>query len=497
LPTDCWKKPSETQAVAHLKLALAGEPNLAEAHELLASIYLRSGQADAAIKHFEQAVSLRPALKVELAKLYQAQGQGQKAWRAATEASAWLTQELSRHPADHELRLRLAEALATTGRFSESLQALMDGLTLDPQGPFLMPAVRIMRLWAQRPGLNPTQRKQLLQQAATLLERKARLSEQERSTLAELYAELDRPGQAVAIWRELAEKEPRYHVRLAQFFAARGDREKAAEHAKAAIASLSKQLSDGPTQKQAVRFPLAEAYRLNAQFELAVETLEAGLEQAGPAERLAYRRALANCYLSWWLAEQAEGRGDMNRLRAALRYDPWNTEVVRILLGLMRQEGQSAREANQLLAAMLSRGEVPATVHLILGTEAWLRGQPDRARLHLRQAYALDPRMADAANNLAYVLAHSDPPDLQSALELINDPNNPEYRDTRGKILARLRRWKDALADLEFALKFRPADPELHIALAEVYDNLGMKHIADNHRQLATGTKQGLERADQ
>ena len=65
------------------------------------------------------------------------------------------------------------------------------------------------------------------------------------------------------------------------------------------------------------------------------------------------------------------------------------------------------------------------------------------------------------ANNLAWVLAFSPPVDLPRALELANAavnkvPNEPRFRGTRGQILARMEKWKEALPDLEEALKIFP-----------------------------------------
>jgi predicted Zn-dependent protease len=67
---------------------------------------------------------------------------------------------------------------------------------------------------------------------------------------------------------------------------------------------------------------------------------------------------------------------------------------------------------------------------------------------------------------------------------LDRDPANPTFLDTRGRIHLALGKWKDALADLEVVLQHAPATAGVHQALAEAYDKLGLRTLADEHRAL-------------
>jgi predicted Zn-dependent protease len=98
--------------------------------------------------------------------------------------------------------------------------------------------------------------------------------------------------------------------------------------------------------------------------------------------------------------------------------------------------------------------------------------------------------MPAVANNLAWILANGPDPDLPRALETINAvierwPGELRFRGTRGQILARMQRWKEALADLELALKVYPDSAQLHRALAETYEHLDAPGMAVEHRQRA------------
>jgi uncharacterized protein HemY len=67
-------------------------------------------------------------------------------------------------------------------------------------------------------------------------------------------------------------------------------------------------------------------------------------------------------------------------------------------------------------------------------------------------------------------------------------PDNAGFRNTRGRILARLGRNAEAAPDLEFAAPrlTNPADSaQARLLLAKVYDALGKTKAADEQRRLA------------
>jgi predicted Zn-dependent protease len=88
------------------------------------------------------------------------------------------------------------------------------------------------------------------------------------------------------------------------------------------------------------------------------------------------------------------------------------------------------------------------------------------------------------------LLTMDTPPDLERALAIIqsvltNAPGNPEFRDTRGKILLKLGRYQDAITDLEYALPSLGAAINTHRALAQAYEPLGLSQLVQEHLRLA------------
>ena len=195
-------------------------------------------------------------------------------------------------------------------------------------------------------------------------------------------------------------------------------------------------------------------------------------------------------------ASNLELASRISLLEQALHFAPNHPGVLTAIAQLSTQETPDADQARVWLKDALARGDAPATVHLILGTSAAAKGDHALASLHLEQAHRLDPRLSVATNNLAYVLAHADPPQTERALQLIEAalqaiPNHPEYHETRGQILLQLGRPKDAIQDLELALKAIPVTRRggVHDGLARAYEALGDRDLAQRHRKLADEIK--------
>jgi uncharacterized protein HemY len=99
--------------------------------------------------------------------------------------------------------------------------------------------------------------------------------------------------------------------------------------------------------------------------------------------------------------------------------------------------------------------------------------------------------LTDAANNLAWVLAHQEHPDLPRALEIaskaIDDAPSasPTLLGTRGEIYGQLENWRAARRDLEATVPALNGRPTFHALLAEVYDHLDEPTLAKQQRALA------------
>ncbi|MFV1966209.1 MAG: hypothetical protein ACC628_12360 [Pirellulaceae bacterium] len=296
-----------------------------------------------------------------------------------------------------------------------------------------------------------------------------------------------------------AEQEPRSLLPLARIYTLQGN---------AAQAQLAAQKSRDHYRESALADPAsvearitrvearilwadAEAF-LNNHVQAEVALLE-GVEETGDPR---YRAALARLYASWFDALAATsadaGESRLDLLDRGLEFNSSESLLLTRLATLTAGEGDEAQAARDRLNRLLAQSRAPATVYLILGQNAIASGDLGHALYHLEHAFERAPRAPVVLNNLAWVLATKDPPQLQRALDLADAavkllPSHADIRDTRGQILHKLGRDKEALPDLELALRELAGDKALHGALAEVYESLGHGDLAAEHRRRLAG----------
>jgi len=311
--------------------------------------------------------------------------------------------------------------------------------------------------------------------------------------LARLWLAVKNFDQAAEHLRAVVPQRPDLRVALADVYLAQGDTARGKDELKLAAEHLQRVVAAEPANGQA-RILWAQALAKGEAFEQAERVLVEGL-LADPNGQV--RQALAGfCIARYDQTRQAGAQvnSGIEHLQRALTYAPNNVEALTRLAALSTEAGPDVPQARALLKDALARGETPAAVHLVLGTAAASVDQVDEAKMHLEQAYRLNPKAPAILNNLAWVLATAKPPDLQRALELANaalelTPRHPEMLATRGHIYMLLQRWQESLADLEAALAGLGSRPNIHESLARVYTQLGDAELAQRHRDLAAGER--------
>jgi tetratricopeptide (TPR) repeat protein len=314
--------------------------------------------------------------------------------------------------------------------------------------------------------------------------------------LGQLLLTTDRPGQAAVALARAAGEKRELRMTAAMAYAAAGQQEFGRHEAELALREATQLLATSPDDL-AARVRLAKAAVFLGDHALAANVLRLGLQRTGDPR---YRSRLAEVFAVWSDAEAAQPSADPDRtllrLEEGLRFDPNSGPLLERFARVLQSAGPRADKARRTLRDLLASGEGGAGAHFALGIDAWLRGEAGPARIHLEEAARLFPNGPAIANNLAWVLAHSPEHDLSRALALVElaldrQPGNAQYRGTRGSILARLGRPKDALPDLEAALTTYPNDTELHRDLADVYARLGLADMAAVHSARAAAPRPG------
>ncbi len=316
--------------------------------------------------------------------------------------------------------------------------------------------------------------------------------------LGHYYYRTDSPANAIKYLTPMAGEQPELHFVIANLHSAIGDQELAEKHFELAAEMLTERLTEYPGEVE-TRTNLAISQFKTGKIKRAIKTLVDGIDPANPDP------ALSQTLSSFYLAESDRLRQSLRpdepeflqslvMLSHALNAAPNNVEAVNRIAAIASDQGPTAEKAVEVVKQLLTEGKMTATAHLILGTASLQKGNTERAKRHYGQAYALDPKMPALLNNIAWVLAHEDPPQPAKSLEIINlalananrdNPIIPYMLDTRGQIYLQLERWNEALIDLERALTDMPDNPGVHKALAIAYRNLGEPGLANEHEKLA------------
>jgi len=319
------------------------------------------------------------------------------------------------------------------------------------------------------------------------------------SLLGEIYLAKGNLEQAEIHLGKVIQQRPQLRLRLALLHAQRGNKDRARSEA-LLVVNHFRPRAQADVNNHFARLAWADATTFLEDYPAAVAILQEGLNGSNPG---LYRETLARVYIAWHDAQLRDSKSEpglrLNLLEKGLAQDAKNTELLNRLLAATQLSSGESDRARDMLHELVARGEGSAAVHFALAADAWRRGHKDQARVHVERAFQIAPHLPIVANNLAWTLAHQPEPDLSRALELSEaaikqEPNNKNFRDTRGRILAKLGRWQEALPDLEASLVDRKDEAELHLLLAEAYEKIGVPAIAAAHRRLATPNPRSPDR---
>jgi tetratricopeptide (TPR) repeat protein len=387
-----------------------------------------------------------------------------------------------------EVRYNLAVCLDVLGE-SDRARALIDQLAPDDRTGFAPAHVwQAHRLWSG-PNHTPAEIRAGEEHLLRALQDAPNASEPS-ALLGQFYLAAGWAQKALPYLEAAARAQPEMLLPLARAECVLDKRIRAHDRAKEAR-QLFKSRADADPDDHNSRLLWVEANLILEDFPAAADALQ---REAILKTDDRYPRALAQVYLAW---SDSLGREDRSKLAErlalldrGLTHDPANMLLLGRFSDLIRTGGSEGDRARAALQTLVACGLATGPVRYALGLDAWEHGRAAEARLHWEEAGRLSPQMPAFVNNLAWILANGPKPDLPRALDTINpviarSPGDPRFRETRGQILARMHRWREALPDLEMALTVYPDDPDLHRTLAETYDHLDAPAMAAEHRKRA------------
>lgn len=313
-----------------------------------------------------------------------------------------------------------------------------------------------------------------------------------RTLMAQYYLSVNLPTEALRMLEAVANKNQDLLLLTASIHAQMGNHDPAKLWGERAAHYYEERLLKNPESKED-RLNLAKAMMLLNREEETARMLSDSYKLMGDDRFL---QASGEAYALWAnriaITEPRTPENLIRRLRLlkqAIDAAPKSAVVLDSLIQAAIQCAEVSDDQVQTLREGLLQSLDSQSVHFVQGTVDLLRGDVEQANAHFERI-SDNNKLPGVLNNMAVVLYQRENPDLEKALSLSNAAierlsDYPAIRETRGQILVKMKRYKEAIPDLEFALQDRQLAGPVHLSLAEAYDGLGKKEMAEEHRALA------------
>jgi tetratricopeptide (TPR) repeat protein len=286
----------------------------------------------------------------------------------------------------------------------------------------------------------------------------------------------------VAAVSRAGDRRPDWRFVLARWYMSQGKKDQATAQAERAAKAFREQLEEN-LDNHAARRGLVDCLLFTGDLAGARDLCQQGITlvpntELGNQYRLMLGRVLVLMYDARTADTKSTPEERFRMLEQAMRVNPDDMGLLQRLVGFTRQSGELAEKAKKHFNDLIdAQGPGAAIAHMMLGMDFWQQGDQPSARYHWEKAYQISQAQGVTAvwalvgNNLAWLVAFSKPPDLEKGLGLINavleKEQSPKFFGTRGHILAKMGRHREAVEDLEKAKSAYPNDPNLFEQLAE------------------------------
>jgi len=291
----------------------------------------------------------------------------------------------------------------------------------------------------------------------------------------------DSPDKAIEALTVAAQKDPTFYIAIAKYQGELNHPEDQKETLRKAEQVYGRLLEEDPTNSK-FRWLLANSMSQQSRFDDAQEVLVKGMKiNADDSMRFANAEFFTMRHDLEQAGQNRVGKR-ITYLFRALGAQPQHLPIYERLIKLADEKDTGdgsyvrvRRELNRLIA-----GDDPNPMaHFALSNILWQHEEFEEATTHLELAYKIEPKFTIVLNNLAWVLAHQDPPDLDRALELASQaveqsPQDGRYHDTLGTIYLKQEKYKDAAAEFQLALAGVEDQIAVRKKLVTVYTKLNM-----------------------
>jgi tetratricopeptide (TPR) repeat protein len=303
-------------------------------------------------------------------------------------------------------------------------------------------------------------------------------------------------NKAVPLLDDLSRYQPMRGLQAAALSKQLGNTATANRLANRTLETVQKLYEEEPTNPT-LALAVAQAQLFLEQHSDAVQTLYTAIGRARKDdEKRTLSISMGDAIVAWVAFLENSGTTTskdrvrvLKMLQVALRYAPNNPRVVSVIADQVLATMNENSEEMAALRKALVAGTSPGIAHFLRGTAALMQDKYDIAERELELAAKDLPKSGAILNNLAVVIALKEDGDLERALKISEmaikqTPGaSPHFFETRGQILFRMKKYEEAIPDLEHALIVDSLAKNAHKSLAVCYDELGDTEIADMHRE--------------
>jgi len=296
------------------------------------------------------------------------------------------------------------------------------------------------------------------------------------------YDKLNQPDKVIEALTKAAEQDPSYLMAIAMYQGENDRPDDRADTLALAERQFDRMLEQNPANSK-IRWLLANSIsQQDGRIDDAEDVLIEGMEFSPDATM---RMANSEFFTARHDLEQ-QGSNRVGKrisyLLQALAANPNHFPIYERLIKLAGEEnsgGDNFVRVRDELNHLIAEDQPNPMAHFALSNILWQHEEFELATEHLELAYRIEPRFTIVLNNLAWVLAHQEPPQLERALELSKQavkskPKNGPYHDTLGTIYLKLEKYKEAAAEFNLAMPGAEDKIAVRKKLVVVYKNLKM-----------------------